>query len=243
MKDKERIVVIGDIHGCIDEFDEMLKLADVKSPNVRVILLGDILDRGPDSLGCLRRARELNLESVLGNHDLKFIKWFRSPKDKPLYDHRKFYSEFNDDDINYIHRMPLYLKLRDNFIAVHAGVKPGVPLEKQKQDVLCYLRYTDKDRNFLSLKKVFKEKVSGAMFWTEFGSFGYNVVYGHNVHSQTTPEITRYDDGTACYGIDTGCVFGGKLSALILSDKEPEIVQVQAKEIYYKSDYLNDNGA
>lgn len=234
MKDKERIAIISDVHGCIDEFDEILKLVDIKS--TRTILLGDLLDRGPDSLAVVRRARELDLESVMGNHDLKYIKWLRSPKDKPLYDARKFYSQFNDDDINYIHRMPLYLKLRDNFVAVHAGVKPGIPIEKQGQQDLCYLRYSDKDHNTISLKKVFRDKVP-AMFWTDFGPFGYNVVYGHNVHSTLDIKITKFDDDTACYGIDTGCVFGGRLSALILSDKEPEVIQVQAKEVYYKSDF------
>jgi hypothetical protein len=47
--------------------------------------------------------------------------------------------------------------------------------------------------------------------------------------------IDRYDNGTACYGIDGGCCFGGKLNALILETKE--IVSVQAKQVYYKSDF------
>jgi hypothetical protein len=238
MEDKERrVICIGDIHGALFEFRALLDKVKYDPANDRVILLGDLIDRGPFSAETVRFARENNFESVLGNHDLKFLKWFRGHKDKPLYDHRKFYDQFDDADIDYIHKMPLYIWIKKDFVAVHAGVLPNIPIEKQKKDDLCYLRYTDKDRNFLSLKKVFKEKIP-AHFWTDFGPFGYSVIYGHNVHSPNNVEITRYSDGTACYGIDTGVVFGGHLSAAILQgDKEIEIVQVAAKQMYHKSDF------
>ena len=58
------------------------------------------------------------------------------------------------------------MKLDDNSWVVHAGVKPGIPMEKQSKDDLVYLRYTDNEGKFLSLRKIYKENYVGARFWT-----------------------------------------------------------------------------
>jgi bis(5'-nucleosyl)-tetraphosphatase (symmetrical) len=61
------------------------------------------------------------------------------------------------------------------------------------------------------------------------------VIHGHNVNSLESPLIEEPAPGAFCYGLDTGCCFGGRLSALILETKE--IVQVPAKRIYYKAGF------
>lgn len=233
--EKVRTIFCGDVHGCIDEFNELINKLNYNQKEDRLILLGDLIDRGPDSVAVVTKAREMELECLRGNHEDKYVKWFRSQGTKiDVYDTKSYYSQFSDQDITYIHNMPLYIET-DTVIAVHAGLKPGISLSNQTKDDLMYLRYTDSDRKFISLKKINKlgKETAGAIFWTEFGSFGKSVVYGHNVHSFENVKINKYDDGTYCYGIDTGACFGGKLSALIWETKE--IVQVQAKKIYYQS--------
>lgn len=227
-----RNIIIGDVHGCIDEFESLLRKVQYNPEFDRVILLGDLVDRGPDSLAVLRKARELNLECVKGNHEDKFVKWYKHKKNHG----QEYYHNLNDKDIQYILNMPLYIEL-DNLIIVHAGIKPNVPLAQQTADDLMYLRYTDKNRKFISLKAINKygKEALGAMFWTEFGPFDKNIVYGHNVGSFESPKIDHFENGIACYGIDTGCCFGGNLTALIWETKD--IVQVQAKKTYYKSTF------
>jgi len=232
----KQIVFIGDVHGCIIEFEELLKLIGEKCNNPRIICLGDFLDRGPDSVAVVKLAREMKLECIMGNHEHKFVKWFRSQGTKvDVYDRKDHYTKFSDADISYIMNMPSHIELED-VIAVHAGLKPGIPLSNQKSDMM-HLRYTDSDRKFISLKKIatLGIKETGAKFWTGFGPFIKNVVYGHNVNSITEIRIDQFDNGTACYGIDTGVCFGGRLTALIWETKE--IVQVQAKKVYYQSDF------
>jgi bis(5'-nucleosyl)-tetraphosphatase (symmetrical) len=224
---KERHIFIGDIHGCLEEFEELLLKVQYNPQKDDVILVGDLMDRGPDSVGVVRKVRELDLKWVLGNHDRKFIKWFNGNKHLDAFKH---YKEFSNDDIDFIFRAPYYLKLADDLWVIHAGVKPGLTLENQKRDDLIYLRYTDADRKFISIHKIVSGQAPGAMFWTEFGPFGANIVYGHEVHSLEDVRIDTFADGTACYGLDTGCCFGGRLSALIWENKE--IVQVQAKKEY-----------
>jgi len=233
----KRHIFIGDIHGCLEEFDELLQKISYNPNSDRVILLGDLIDRGPDSVGVVQRARELRLECVMGNHEHKFIKWFRSQGTRvDVYDRRDFYSKLSDQDIAYIQDMPLYIEL-DDVVAVHAGLKPGIALSNQSKDDLMYLRYTDSDRRFISLKKISKlgKEETGAVFWTQFWHGPKSVVYGHNVHSYETPLIEEISPGVTCYGLDTGCCFGGHLTALIWETKE--MIQVQAKRAYYESKF------
>lgn len=230
-----RTIIVGDIHGCIDEFNELMNAISYNKETDRLILLGDLIDRGPDSVAVVKRARELNLECVMGNHEHKFLKWYKSAgSNVDVYDRKPYYTQFSDEDINFIHHMSYYIKL-PQYVVVHAGLRAGVPLINQSKDDLLYIRYMDKDHKFISLKKINKigKQATGAHFWTEFWSGPESVIYGHNVHSYEEPLIEEVSPGIMCYGLDTGCCFGGKLSALIVETKE--IVQVQAKQSYYES--------
>jgi bis(5'-nucleosyl)-tetraphosphatase (symmetrical) len=231
----ERTIIVGDIHGCIEEFEELIRTLSYNKDSDRMILLGDLIDRGPNSLAVVQKARRMRLECVMGNHEYKFLKWHKNAGTRmDVYDKKDYYTQFTEDDINYIFHMPTYIKL-DNVIVVHAGLKPGISVSAQSKDDLMYLRYTDADRKFISLKKVSKlgKEETGARFWTEFWTGPESVVYGHNVHSMTDPLIEEVSPGVTCYGLDTGCCFGGRLTALILETKE--IVQIQAKRTYYQS--------
>jgi len=235
----KRTIIVSDIHGCIDEFDELVKTLSYNKETDRLILLGDLIDRGPDSVAVVRRAREMDLECVMGNHEHKFLKWFKSFGSRgDVYDVKSHYTQFSEDDINYIARMDSYIHIPEQkTIIVHAGLKPGVPLQNQTKDDLYYLRDTTSDRKFISLKKISRlgKEATGAHFWTEFWYGPESVVYGHNVHSFEDPLIEEVSPGVTCYGLDTGCCFGGRLTALVLETKE--IVQIQAKRTYYQSDY------
>lgn len=240
METKVRTIFIGDIHGCLEEFDELLKVLSYNKDTDRLILLGDLIDRGPDSVGVVARAREMDLECVKGNHDYKFEKWWKSVGSRSdVYGKHPHYTEFSDADVNYIARMSPYIKLeKENTIVVHAGMRAGIPLEKQTKDDLYYIRYMDNNNKFVSLKKINNlgsKDAAGAHFWTEFWKGPENIIYGHNVHSQKDPLIEEVSPGVTCYGLDTGCCFGGMLTAMILETKE--IVQVPAKSVYYKSTF------
>jgi bis(5'-nucleosyl)-tetraphosphatase (symmetrical) len=238
MDNKERTIIVGDVHGCIDELKELIKLVSYNKETDRLILLGDLIDRGPDSVATVALAREMDLECVMGNHEHKFLKWFRSSGSKnDVYDSRAHYSKFSDADINYIARMENYIKI-DKYIVVHAGLRPGISLAHQSKDDLYYIRYLDDTKKFISLKKINKagsKEAVGAHFWTKDWYGPESIIYGHNVHDFDHPRIEEVQPGVTCYGLDTGCCFGGKLTAMILETKE--IVQVQAKRIYYTSTF------
>lgn len=236
---KSRTILIGDIHGCIDEFKELIDKLSYNKETDRLILLGDLIDRGPDSVGVVALAREMDLECVMGNHEHKFVKWYRSHGTRnDVYDTNAYYQYFTDADVNYIHQMSSYIHLPEqNIVVVHAGLRGGISLTNQTKDDLYYIRYMDSDSKFISLKKINRlgKEATDAHFWTENWYGPESVVYGHNVHSYEQPLIAEVRPGVFCYGLDTGCVFGGRLTALVLETKE--IVQVQAKRAYYGSKF------
>lgn len=235
VKNKSRTIIVGDIHGCIDEFEELVQTLKYNKKSDRLILLGDLIDRGPNSLAVVQKARKMDLECVMGNHEHKFLKWWKSSGTRvDVYDRNDYYSKFTDEDVNYIFQMPTYIKLEDNIVVVHAGVKPGISISNQEKNDLITLRYVDSQQNFISLKKIYKfgKEAMNAHFWTEFWQGPESIIYGHNVHSMTDPLIEEVSPGVICYGLDTGCCFGGRLSAMILETKE--IIQIQAKRTYYQ---------
>ena len=71
-----RTIVVGDVHGCLEELDELLSRLEV-GPSDRLVLAGDLMDRGPDPVGVVRRARERGALAVLGNHDEKHLRFAR----------------------------------------------------------------------------------------------------------------------------------------------------------------------
>ena len=228
-----RHLFISDIHGCYDEMVELLNKINYDSNKDKLIILGDNIDRGPNSQGVIKYLRENNILSILGNHEYTFLRWFKGNKYLTEQPH---YTQFSDEDITFINNMPTHLILPEyNLWVVHAGIKPNIPIDKQDQKDLLYLRYTDEERKTVSIKKVLQGiQPPDTKFWTEFGPFNANIIYGHEVHSLEFPRIKKFDNGTWCAGIDTGCCFGGHLSALIIEDNKQEIIQVKAKKEYYK---------
>lgn len=69
-----RVFVMGDVHGCLKEMNDLLKVIQFQANKDVLILAGDLVFRGPDSLGVIRRANELNALCVRGNHDDKVVR-------------------------------------------------------------------------------------------------------------------------------------------------------------------------
>lgn len=235
----KRIIFIGDVHSTFLELKELIKKVEYNSNTDRVILLGDLTDRGLFPTETIRYVRDMKFDCILGNHDAKILKWHRNKN--PDKNYPDYYNKLSEDDISFIANMPTYIEF-DDVIAIHAGMRPGIPLSRQGSD-LMYLRYTDSNRKLISLRKISELgiKATGARFWTEFGPFGKSIIYGHQVHSMTDVRIDKFDDGTAAYGIDLGCCFGGHLACIIKyndNSKPIEIVKVKAKQIYYQSNFV-----
>jgi hypothetical protein len=74
LQQKERIFVIGDVHGCLQEFNDIITKLNFDATKDQIILAGDLTSKGPDSIGVIRRAQELGALCVRGNHDDKVVR-------------------------------------------------------------------------------------------------------------------------------------------------------------------------
>jgi bis(5'-nucleosyl)-tetraphosphatase (symmetrical) len=243
-----RQIIIGDIHGCIEEFNELLQTLEYR-PNTEdeLYLVGDLVDRGPDSVGCVRRVKQLGAVAVLGNHEEKYIRYARhekkrlesgKPNPMKLSDEKQaVYQSLEEEDLNYLASLPLYHHINPELVMVHAGLEPKIPVKKQFTNALIRLRYvdTEKGRFVASVPGV---RPAGAVDWATVWKGPESVVYGHAVHDLYNPRQDNPEAGVFCYGIDTGCCFGGVLTALVLYNhrvwEDVEFVRVRSKRKYAK---------
>jgi hypothetical protein len=199
-----------------------------------VVFVGDLVARGPDSRGAIRIVRELGAECVLGNHEQKLLDARRraeTSQSPPRLSasHRQLLDELTEQDWHWMASLPAWLELPDIEVAVvHAGIVPGVALCDQDAWVLTHVRTILPDGSPSADR-------SGTP-WARLYQSRPHLVFGHDALSglQLHPHAT---------GLDTGCVYGGKLSALVLTEGQspprPEerrahMISVPARRRYYE---------
>jgi serine/threonine protein phosphatase 1 len=197
--------VIGDIHGCLEPLQRLLEKA-APGPEDEVIFVGDYIDRGPQSKGVVDYVLGLphRCTFLLGNHERMLLN-FLAGEDEELFlrngGEATLASYGGDpDDIPAAH-LQFFRNLKpfheaSEFIVVHAGIRPMVPLSEQDPHDLIWIRHE---------------------FFKFVGTFLKPIVFGHTPMRQ----VLMADDRI---GIDTGCVFGHKLTCLKLPSRE--IIQV-----------------
>ena len=207
------VVAIGDVHGC----DELLEaeLQKHRGSGAELILLGDLIDRAPEPGGDRRvlenvRALQRDPESwglarvtvLRGNHEQMLLDALTEKKPGPATmlwqwnggdrDLLAFAAEHRD----WFEGLPLRT-IRGHYLFVHAGVRPGVALEKQRDQDLIWIREP---------------------FLNQPHGLPYTVVHGH-----TITRDHRIDQRPDRINLDTGAFCTGVLSSLLLDpDKEPQ---------------------
>ena len=220
-KDGGRLIVIGDVHGCIRELEKLLKKAKAKKKD-RVLFLGDLINRGPNSKEVIQLARDIKATSLLGNHELRLLQFYHNLDSSELrpYD-RSTLASLDAKDRKYMASMVLWLEIPPReLVFVHGGFLPHIPWRTQSASIVTQIQ--EVDQNGLPRRR---NEVSSGKPWADLWKQKPFVVYGH------TPRARIYKKHYSL-GIDTGCVWGGKLTALILP--ENKIVQVSARKKYIK---------
>ena len=204
-----KIVAVGDVHGCAKQLAELVTNPDVTGDEL--IFLGDLFDRSPfidgdqAVLGIMKIIQDnpkvagFNKVTILrGNHEDMLMRAIERGPQSGSYElwewnggDPEFYSiaKLNRD---WLEELPLYA-IRGDYLFVHAGVKPGVPIEEQKEKHLLWIR-----ERFLD---------------AEDHGLPYTIVHGHTI----VPEIDVQDKRI---NLDTGCFHTGKLSYMEF-DYEP----------------------
>lgn len=247
MENPQRVIVVGDVHGCLVELKALLarvRFNPFNPFNDRLILAGDLVDRGPDSHFTVTYALDIGAEMVMGNHDEKHLRYRKHVAKKALNPTYKIPMTLNeramkvqksltDDAIEYLAKAPPFIRFpwgNREVIVVHGGLQPGKHPEQQDPKIIVRLRYVHKDTHKpLPLGPGHSEPLNG-VYWTSLWDGPELVVYGHNVGSLDHSIRTHNEDGSlATIGLDTGACFGGHLTAAVFYPLgRAEVVSVKA---------------
>ena len=218
----QRTIIVGDVHGCVDELQALLRQCGVARGD-RVVLAGDLVAKGPDSRGVVQLAREIGARAVLGNHDDYCIDvWRKRHQGETRRLRRWLLDKLDDSDWAFLENLPLFVRLGaereggPEFAVVHAGAVPGVPLEEQERDNLLSLRSLV-GGSAPSRRLLMRWPWAAAWRGPEHIVFGHDAVRG----------LQQYPLAT---GLDTGCVYGRELTALELPSQR--IHKVPARRRY-----------
>ena len=225
-----RTIIIGDVHGCLDELRDLVQRCG-GAGGARVVLVGDLVAKGPDSAGVVQWAREAGAEAVLGNHDAHLLRHRPGAPRSDEADARPHHADvartLRRVDWEWLAALPLSIAVEaearsdggrgHGHLVVHAGLVPGVALEGQKREHLLTLRsITAEGRP--------SKRIEGVP-WASRWPGPAHVVFGHDA----VRGLQRWKHAT---GLDTGCVYGGELTALVLP--KGELVSVTARRAYAK---------
>jgi hypothetical protein len=231
-----RTIVIGDVHACARELGELLEHLGADESD-ELLLVGDLVVRGLYPGETMLMVRSLDARAVRGNHEARLLRWHRidlaggpkSAADKKLYESQwlaRTARALVDEDWRYLEAAPLWLNTQVLRV-IHAGLDPALPIEAQDERVLLTCRTLDEHGKPSDRRE--------GVLWGERYVGPPHVVFGHN--AQTEPQLHPW-----ATGLDTGCVYGGKLTALVLDEGEPvppipdrtrRLVSVAAHDAYY----------
>lgn len=215
-----RLIAIGDIHGCHEEFSELLRLIDLQ-PYDRLVLLGDLVNRGPNTPRVLELARAHQAISLLGNHELRLLNYRRTRDLKFVKENDlETFDQLTAEDWTYLENMLLtYEEPELNLVCVHGGFLPDMPWNKQPAEIVTRIQVID-----AAGQPCKRAEAPAAPSWADLWTGPPLVVYGHTPR----PEIYKRKWSV---GIDTACAMGGHLTAFILPEKH--FVQVKARRPYF----------
>ena len=216
-----RLIAVGDIHGCHKEFEDLLDKLDLRKDD-RLILLGDLISRGPDSGKVVELARKYATVSLLGNHELRHLNYRRTddPSHLKKYDYATM-EQLRGKDWDYLEEMKLTYEDEElGVVFVHGGFLPDWPWQKQPARIVTRIQVVGKDGEPHK-----RSEMPDAPHWSTLWVGPPFVVYGHTPREDVVR--TKWT-----LGIDTSCVMGGFLTAYVLPEKK--IVQVKARETYFR---------
>ena len=244
--------IIGDVHGCLDELLELMeKLGyDCDGGHGRgerkLVFVGDLVDRGPSSDGVLEllmRLREQGRAIVLlGNHDEKLKRYLQGKQVRvghmlagTLAQLEPRGKAFMQQVCDFLSELP-YRYADEDLLVVHGAVYPG----SATIGSLSFAEQSKRDREWALYGQVGgTDTISGYPIRLQDWARGYSgshntIVRGHSVVAEVETIVSP--SGTRIYNVDTGCSFGGYLSALRYP--EHEVVQVKARKVYYEGSII-----
>ena len=222
-----KTLFVGDVHGCAAELEELLQRAAYSPASHRLLLTGDAFSRGPDPLRVWEILRDTGAEMVLGNHDDRLLREIREHRSgsevrfgRP--DQRRTFEALRpvlDELLPWLERTPLSIE-GEGFLLVHAGIHPERgPGGTSREEFLAIRTWPPTGGIDGPRWHDITEPLPGRV-----------VVFGHDAPGGLVVKRRDPEEGGRPWavGLDSGCVYGGELSAWIL--ERDELIQVDSRQ-------------
>ena len=220
MGNEKRTLIIGDIHGCLDELKELVSIFSPR-PNDVIISVGDVIGKGYDFAGCIDYLDSINAITVLGNHEYWYLKYFPFDEEaihRSTYDNTKksekhilnFKSYNLEKYYEWMKSLPLFHET-DDFIVMHGGFDPRIGIKNSSEF------------DITSTRKIYISEEDKKIPWFELYNGKKHIYFGHWAKMGF-----YHDKNVTC--LDTGCVYGKKLLGYIV--EEDRFIEIKAKNIY-----------
>lgn len=249
-KNGRRLLIVGDVHGCLEELRHLLKKCEFDPRKDHIIFVGDLVAKGPFSLETLTFVDELaeSASSVRGNHDDKLMQWNAYLNSKSTHssdnlsdeslpdglsrrdEHRFLAKNLETNQINLLESLPYIIRIpmpKREYLVVHAGLLPGRALHRQKCWDVSNMRNIEG-------KKAIDDRNSGEGWFHAWHKEQEKltkkkrqvIIYGHDAGRDLN--LRKYSRG-----LDSRCVRGGVLTAMVISGGDGEkYVHVKARRRY-----------
>ncbi|MEE9420113.1 MAG: metallophosphoesterase family protein [Desulfatiglandaceae bacterium] len=212
-----RVFIVGDIHGCLGMLERLMEKVSWQPERDQLIFLGDYIDRGGNSKGVVDYLVELkrsspNVQFIIGNHEVMLLDYLAG-RNRDLYfanaGHTTLRSYMEarpvgeevlipQEHMEFYYSLKPYIEAEDYYV-VHAGFRPGVDPREQTLEDMVWIREP--------------------FIYSDY-DFGKKVIFGHTPFQRPLVMENKF-------GLDTGAVYGNRLTCLEL----PEIIfhSVEAK--------------
>mmetsp|Transcript_20613 Transcript_20613/g.44778 ORF Transcript_20613/g.44778 Transcript_20613/m.44778 type:complete len:375 (+) Transcript_20613:164-1288(+) len=215
-KNNDKILVIGDVHGCLEELKSLVQNATNDYNDgiqfAAIVLVGDLCNKGPSSAEVIAHVRnQPRWFTVRGNHDDRALS--AALGDEECCSKRKYQwvNNLSDDDVTWLSNLPYTITIpktmlngtnnnaNQDVIIVHAGLDSTIDLESQETTTM------------ITVRNLIVNGMSKA--WAKIWQGPELIIFGHDAKRGLQRE--EY-----AIGLDSGCVYGKKLTGIILPERQ-----------------------
>lgn len=237
---KGRVIIVGDVHGCVNELNALVERCGYnKAEGDVLIIVGDFVNKGYDSVAVVKRCIELGAYGVLGNHDFTLLHVadaIASGHHQEQIQQQLTGSAAKKDAVvelavsmphacmAYLRQLPHIIRIpQHNVLVVHAGINVAVPIERQDVFDVMHIRTLAEGRDGI-LRGSYGGK---GQLWAELYEGPEQIVFGHDARTG----FRQYKHALA---LDSGCVYGNSLTAVVYGGAgvpagKGEVVSVPSK--------------
>ncbi|XP_039253768.2 bis(5'-nucleosyl)-tetraphosphatase PrpE [asymmetrical]-like [Styela clava] len=242
------LFIVGDVHGCFDEAMELIDIVKKKNNKKFVtIFVGDMVNKGPKNIEMLDFImKNKDIHCIRGNHEQAVLrsalKYRSGEKESNPKWANSWAKHLSNGQFEFLRNLPYTISIPIlNIIIVHGGLHPHYPLNLQDEHNMLHMRSLSwvKD-DFHGQKLVATSRHEGTL-WAQCWQGTEHVYFGHDA-------VKKLQIESNCTGLDTGCLYGGKLTGVLLKipenitaplrhfDLPREFYSVDAKEAYIPVD-------